>query len=157
MIFCNPAVIKNMKDVKLGAVEVAGDQISYLDLIDNVRDRLVDLITKDVDTIVKHGKKSREEAVSDLSKRAHLMLEFFEQTEPEDEEGLADAILKSKPFDLWQMRVWSSFKDIHKGKIEKDSPIASQGVLSFDESTVNDALDELTLEGVLEVLKNYEE
>lgn len=155
LYFCNPSIIQNMKDVKIGMVETASNEMSFLELMEGIKLKLVDLITVDVDKIVNTGKYSREEAVEQLSTRILEMLEFFEKTEPTTEDELADLILASKPFDLWQMRAWGNFKDYHKGQMEKDTPIPSQGVLKMDESAVKDALDELTLEGFLEVLKNY--
>ncbi len=153
--FCNPDVIKDMNDVKLGSIPVASDKITYLELIDGVRDRILGLISDEIDTITKNSEKTREDAVADISRRVYLMLGFFERNQPSNEEELADEIMRSKEFDLWQMRVWGSIKDIHTGQMTKDTPIPSQGVLNIDESAVNDALEELTLEGYLEVLKNY--
>lgn len=155
MLFSNPSIIESLTDVKLGMIEVGSSEINYLSLMSGVRDRLVELITADVDQIVSKGDVSREDAVQQISARVFDMLSFFEKGIPTTEDELADEILKSKEFDLWQMRTWGKFKDIHKGKIEKDTPIPSQGVVALPENDVTEALADLTLEGVLEVLMSY--
>ena len=152
--FSNPAIIQNMDDVKLAMVEVPANEMSFYELMDGVRRRLIELITADVDYVVNKGELSREETVAQIATRVHNMLDFFETTEPDTEEELADELMLSKQFDLWKMRAWENFKSLHKGKIEQDTPISSQGVLTMSEDDVNSALNELTLEGVLEVLKN---
>ena len=155
MLFSNPSIIESLTDVKLGMIEVGSSEINYYELMDNVRDRLLELIVSDVDYIACKGEKSRQEAVQDIAMRVHSMLNFFEKGIPTTEDELADEILKSKEFDLWQTRVWGRFKNIHKGKIEKDTPISSQGVVGLPENDVTEALADLTLEGVLEVLMSY--
>ncbi len=155
MYFSNPAIIENFNDVKLAMVETDATEMSFIELMACVRYRLERLIGEEVNEITKKGNVSREDAIKGITIRAHELIRFWDNGVPEDEEALAKAIMNSLTFENWESGIWTRFQQTHPAKIKKSTPIPTQGILKMKEDALTEALDELTLQGVLEVLVKY--
>ncbi len=156
MLFSNPAIIKNFNDAKLAMVETDKQEMCFLDLMALVKYRLERLVKEEVDEMMKKGGITREEAIQSIALRAYDLLEFTEQGNPLDEEALVEVLMKQcLNFEVWEAEIWTRFQGIHQNKIEKDTPIPTQGVVGLPEDALTEALDELTLQGILEVLMKY--
>ena len=156
MYFSNPAVIRNFNDVKLAMIETDAEEVSYLDLVSMIRHRLERLAKEEVDEMVKQG-STRKEAVMSIMARAGELLQFVDNVSaPEDEHSLVKILMtECLNFSSWQSELWSNFEEIHVGKITKTTKIPTQGVLNMPNDVVMDAINELTLQGIFELLMKY--
>jgi uncharacterized secreted protein with C-terminal beta-propeller domain len=158
MYFTNPNIIKNFDDVKLAMVETDVEQISFYELMDSIQYRLERLISSEVDEIVSSGEVTRAEAIDSIKKRACELLRFVDEDRAcSNEEDLARLIMEcSLSFENWKAQIWSNFQETHAGKIRMTTQVPSTGKLMFaSEGDLSVAMDELTLQGVFEVLSKY--
>lgn len=155
MRFSNPAIIKGFDDAKLAVVETDKEEMSYHELMAMVKYRLERLTKEEVDEMAKSGKVTRQDAVRSIAKRAYELLKFAEENIPSDEEDFVKILMESLSFENWSSGLWARFQQIHPNKIQMTTPIPTQGVLDMPEDVLTEALDELTLQGVLEVLMKF--
>lgn len=153
MYFTNSEVIKTETDVVLGGVKAPNTNISYLDVLYLSKIRIERYIRDEVKMHMQTGidHSSAMELVMD---KVYGRLKMFEKRVVYSEEELAEIIVEySREYDSWKMSLWESFRNIHLGKIKRDTPVAvSNEEDVFSQEDIQQVLDNSGLDYLLERL-----
>lgn len=153
MRFDNEQVIKDNKDYSIGAINTNKTEISYLDYMLAVENRILKLLVAAVNGSMGLG-SSKEDAIKDLCTFIYSKLSVLDKQYPDSYEGLAKEIMDSEEFQNWSHEIWYRFKNTHLGVVQKDTPIPAHGQLhpDIDSDTVEIVENEDSLQVLVDAL-----
>lgn len=153
MLFTNEHIIKSPKDFCIGAINTNKKEISNLDYMLAVENRLLTLIVVAVRESMSHS-VDKETAIADLCTFIYSKLSVLDKKYPDTMEGLAAEIMDSEEFQNWSADIWYRFKNTHLGVVTKETPIPCHGKLhpDIDSDTVELVEKEDSLQVVIDGL-----
>ena len=153
MYFSNPDIILSDTDVVLGSVRV-GEEISFLNLFNRISSVIEYHIRKDVEQLMSSDISYRR-ALTLTANKAFGILETFYEVVPIDEAHLAELIMQSRNFEMWQSDVKNRFMKIHQDKITVETKIPSVMEGGMTQEEIKAIVDEVTLDTILAKLAMY--
>jgi hypothetical protein len=126
MLFLNPEIMRSCEDLKIGKVDAADDKISYEGYMTAVYVRIVKLVSDFIKSDKADG-ATHEESINDCVGLIYSTLNFQENSDPTDIQGIVDEIQKSEEFQNWSTEIKYRFLNTHLGVTTLTSPIAVVG------------------------------
>jgi len=147
MLFFKKQVVIDENLFRLLAVDLAETEITFNDLMEKVRFRILMLLDKAIQHFISTG-GTEEEAFSEIWYQVSMKLRLNELSvaQPETVEDMAEIIYDSPIFTDFYYRVQGLFFSIHKGVITRDTPVSVEVISAainpslVEEISENDSL-----------------
>lgn len=154
MFFNQPDIIKTETDVVLGAVRVDGENLNFLNLINKTITFYAFHIRKDVEDLMSDTISYRR-ALMLTAEKIYSRLEMYEELPPRDEEHLAELMMQSKNFEMWESDVKRRFFSIHTDKVTEETPVPVTGEGGISQADIIEIKGRTNLDLILEKLAMY--
>lgn len=155
MYFNNPDIIKSDTDIILGSVSVDNDeQINFLNLINRCENNYALIINDYVNELVS-DKIDREQALRMTAGKIYGILDMYEKLMPESEQHLAELMMQSKNYDMWQSDIMNRYSNTHSGKTTARTPIQATSESGESQERIEELVSDINLDTILETLAMY--
>jgi hypothetical protein len=129
MLFFKKGVVIDENLFRILAVDLAGTEISFNDLMEKVKFRILMLLDKAIRHFISTG-GTEEEAFSEIwySVSTKLRINEIQECQPETVEEMAEIIYESPIFTDFYYRVQGLFLSLHRGVMTRDMPVAVEAI-----------------------------
>jgi hypothetical protein len=154
MYFNNPDIIKTETDVILGAVKTDDENLNFLSLINRTIQFYAYHIRQDVIGLMSET-VNHKEALELTAKKIYTRLDMYRELTPKDEEGLAELMMQSRNFEMWEADIKRRFFETHSEKVDVKTkiPVTKEGGVSQEE--IKEIKENTNLDLILEKLSMY--
>jgi hypothetical protein len=154
MFFNNPDVITSDTDIILGSVKADDGGLNFLTMMHRCKNFYAFHIRKDIEALM-DKETSHRKALLLTANKIYSRLEMYEKIEPTDEEHLAELMMQSRNFEMWESDVKNRFFATHPEKVTVETKISSTGDGGFSQEEIKQVLEETNLDLILETLMMY--
>jgi hypothetical protein len=154
MYFNNPDIITSKTDVVLGSVSVNEEKLNFLNFMNRTIGFYALHIRRDIEALI-NEQISHKKALSLTALKIFSRLDMYEKVSPRDEEHLAELMMQSRNYEMWESDIKQRFFQTHFEKVTVETKISVTGVDGFTQEEIEEILEETNLDLILESLSMY--
>lgn len=153
MFFNNPDIILSDTDIILGSVN-ANEDLNFLTMMNRCKNFYAYHIHKDVQALI-DSETNHRKALLLTANKIFLRLDMYEKIVPTDEEHLAELMMQSRNFEMWESDIKNRFFATHPEKVTVETKISATGDGGFSQEHIKGLLESTNLDLILETLVMY--